>query len=758
MTSANNSRCYQGIQRIYRNAVVQHIRDRMFKAFETEAIKKLREPFKTDEWVAIELAAQASRESGELDAPIRDDFDLLGVNHFFNIFDKHWKVLMGEALEELAEKKLRQAVLGWMKEIKTLRDPLSHPAEADFTREDSFRLLDCGRRVLSRLDRADEADEIARLIDQILERRGADDERMTLDHRLPSKESVVVGFVGRKTELSELRDWFDEPTSALWALAGEGGKGKSAIAYQFACEIQKRAPAPFQTVLWLSAKKRRFIEGVTAEIGNPDFQDLETALSQVLSQLGWAEDSDLPLESRKARVLELLNEFPALVVVDDMDSLDAESEDAIAFFVLQVSKTRSKILLTSRRTVFGMGSTTTHVSGFTEGDARVFIQNRIELMGLDEAAFTEPVVREIVKLTDGSPLYIEDLLRLSISAKSPGVALTMWRESKGSEVRRYALERECELLTQNARDVLLAGCAAKGSVSFSELSSIVGVDDESVSVALQELRTLFLVPAPKFVEGEQRFNLNVNTRSLVREVYGKTDQWRRIHAAYQTITKGLPSGGRSKIGAIIRQCGLLVRSNRLEEAETLMNNALGDRPGDSDLYGFSGWIYKSWQPPRVADARRQFNRAAELRSVKEDMYEHWARMEISQREWTKAAAAAEKGLELMPDSASLCYLAGKARSQTGRELLGGLHHDRATKENELAFAHLDHAFAVFGEGDRVSKEEICRALVLLCETVKDLHGIRRFLGLWKREAPGGYRLDTETQRLQHKFKTTFDLD
>ena len=63
MTSANNSRCYQGIQRIYRNAVVQHIRDRMFKAFETEAIKKLREPFKTDEWVAIELAAQAfSRE------------------------------------------------------------------------------------------------------------------------------------------------------------------------------------------------------------------------------------------------------------------------------------------------------------------------------------------------------------------------------------------------------------------------------------------------------------------------------------------------------------------------------------------------------------------------------------------------------------------------------------------------------------------------------------------------------------------------
>ena len=135
---------------------------------------------------------------------------------------------------------------------------------------------------------------------------------MALDHRLPSKESVVVGFVGREVELAELRAWFDEPTSSLWALAGEGGKGKSAIAYTFACEVRERAPVPFQTVLWLSAKKRRFIEGVTAELDEPDFQDLGTALSQLLIQLGWSEDVALPLESRKAKVIELLNEFPAL--------------------------------------------------------------------------------------------------------------------------------------------------------------------------------------------------------------------------------------------------------------------------------------------------------------------------------------------------------------------------------------------------------------------------------------------------------------
>ena len=681
----------------------------MTLAFGHDAAEKVRGTFKAEEWERIRSDAQSSRVTAQLDAPIKDNFDLLGINHFFNTFDKYWSVLSGASADEATEKKRKQAVLGWMKEIKVLRDPLSHPAETDFTRDDSFRLLDCGRRVLLSLGHPEEAGEIASLIEQVLGRSDSDDVRPALDDRLPSKESVVVGFVGRELELGELRAWFDEPTSARWALAGEGGKGKSAIAYMFACEIKKRAPEPFQTVLWLSAKKRRFVERVVAEIDEPDFKDLDTALSQLLVQFGWAEDVDLPLETRKARVLELLDGFPALVVVDDVDSLDAENEDAIEFFSFQAPKTRSKILFTSRRTVFGMGGSTTHVSNFSQDDAERFIRNRCELMQLDQGAFTSLVIGEITKVTDGSPLYIEDLLRLSISAKSPGAALTMWRDHAGSEVRRYALARECELLSRRARDILLASCVVKGSVSFSELANIVGVGDEDVSAALQDLQRLFLVPAPKFVEGEQRFSLNINTRALVREVYGQTDEWRRVKSAYESITKGLPAGGRSKVGAIIRQCGLLVRSGRQEEAERVMAKALADRPGDPDLYGFSGWIYKSWEPPRLADARKHFVRSGQLKCLKEDMYEHWARMEMKQREWTKAASAAEEGLKLLPDSAVLSYLAGRVRGELSKELLGGLHQDRALKEAGVAQRHLEHALASVRPEDRISVPEVSQS-------------------------------------------------
>ena len=749
----NNTYCYEGIQRVYRNALVGYLRARMTEEFGDVASDRLREPFKATEWTDIRCSAQIPRRSGRVDAPIEDDFDLLSVNHFFNIFDKHWTALTKESLDTVEAKAAKQAVLGWMKEIKTFRDPLAHPASIDFSREDSFRLLDCARRVLARLGFQDKATEIMDLVDQVL--GSTDQDETALDHRLPSKESVVVEFVGREGELSELRTWFDEPTSALWALAGEGGKGKSAIAYTFAQEVRRQAPVPFQIVMWLSAKKRRFVEGMTTRVESPDFHDLESALSRILIEFGWAEDAELPVASKTERVVELLNEFPALLVVDDVDSLDAEGEEAIAFFVMQVSKTRSKVLFTSRRTMFGLGACTTHVSGFSSKDARTFIDSRLKLMNLDDAAFTQSVMQDIVRVSDGSPLYMEDLLRLSISAKSPSAALRMWQGRKGVQVRRYALERECELLTASARDVLLAACVAEGTVSFSELVSIVGVNDENVASALQELRQLFLVPKPTFVEGEQRFGVNVNTRALVREVYDKTEQWRRIEAAYRAITQGLPSGGRTKIGAIIRQCGLLVRSAKLDEAEKLINSALEERPGDADLYGFSGWIYKKWTPPRIADARLRFGRAAELRSIKEEMYEHWSRMEREEREWTRGAVAAEKGLELVPESGLLRFWAGRSRADLAKELLGGLHHARAASEAKAARQHFEWALKTLGDGEKVTRDSVYRSLVLLCETMRDVGGLGHFLGRWEQESSGNTVLEFEKQRLEIKFKRSF---
>src|SRR5581483_11000691 len=448
MTKSNLAICYQGIQRTYRNAIVDYIRVRLRQSFPLDYLEKLKKPFEK-EWESIAESAFERRQTGEIGGNIVDEFDLLGVNHFYNIFEAHFEHLCPSCLEANQKKKARQALLQWMKTIKNLRDPLSHPSEQDFGFEDSFILLDSARRVLSQLGLQKDAGLIKSLIDELSGGRPSiTSEREPLEDRLPPRESIVVDFVGRQKELRNLWTWFEDPVTRRWALAGEGGKGKSALAYKFATDVKLAAPRLFQIVLWLSAKKRRFLEGTAVSIDTPDFADLDTALNKILTCYGWAEEVGAVTEIKKKRVLELIDTFPALMVVDDVDTLEGQDEDAIEFFSFVVPQTRTKVLFTSRRQVFGMGGTTTHIGGLEDQDAERFIFSRCRLMELDPSVLTKEVIREVIKVTESSPLYIEDLVRL-FAIVTPREAIRAWKEKAGDEARQYALGRELDLLSDD---------------------------------------------------------------------------------------------------------------------------------------------------------------------------------------------------------------------------------------------------------------------------------------------------------------------
>jgi hypothetical protein len=81
----NNVICYEGIQRIYRNAMIRFIRSRLCDVYPQNFEAKLRAPFQK-EWEGVRQHALESRQSGELDVPLIDDFDFLSVNHFFQSF------------------------------------------------------------------------------------------------------------------------------------------------------------------------------------------------------------------------------------------------------------------------------------------------------------------------------------------------------------------------------------------------------------------------------------------------------------------------------------------------------------------------------------------------------------------------------------------------------------------------------------------------------------------------------------------------
>jgi len=92
-TVDNLALCYQGIQRDYRNTVIGHIRANLQKAFPQDYLEKAKGPF-LREWDEVNAAAEERRRTGELEAPLVDDIDVLGVNNFFNLFDSYAEQLI----------------------------------------------------------------------------------------------------------------------------------------------------------------------------------------------------------------------------------------------------------------------------------------------------------------------------------------------------------------------------------------------------------------------------------------------------------------------------------------------------------------------------------------------------------------------------------------------------------------------------------------------------------------------------------------
>lgn len=571
---------YEVLQRHLRNAVVDHVRDSFRVAYGDKAVDQLRRPFKEEEWDEAARSAESARVLGFVTREHIDEFDYLGINHLFNIFDAHFDVLIPS--EELPPKefmgKMRQETLGWLRDIRGVRDPISHPPAEDLPVSDAVRVVDSAWRLLRRLHLVDEAETVSQIYGELVRRTAEaappDPLQEGLYDTLPPAESIVVDFVGREEELKALWSWLLSGASNRWMLAGDGGKGKSAIAYRFASLVRAFKPEPLCAVFWMTAKRRRFEEGQTINAGPADFWDLDSALDKILTDYGWPEETTQSVDAKRTTVTSLLDEFPALLVVDDLDSIPPDEEDVVEFLTLEAPRARSRILATSRRLFAGMGKTCTTVAGLGESDAMTFIESRAQLLEIPPPVINESQRRQVVAICEGSPLYMEDFLRLCKFL--PFIdAIEAWRSRQGDEVRQYALDREIEMLTPTAKEVLHTCALAEQPLSLLEIQRITGRAGDASLAAVDELTRMYLVRAPELIEDIPRFQVNRNLALLVRESLEES-QAARVGAAIWAVLGKLPGPAVAKsVGDYCRQARVLVEGQRYKEAAQTIEAGLG---------------------------------------------------------------------------------------------------------------------------------------------------------------------------------------
>jgi Tetratricopeptide repeat len=240
MTSCN-ALVYEAILRVYRNAVVDLIRSGMQAAYPDDYENRVTSRFGS--WDAIVSAAARSAVTGVVAHPHQDVFDYLDVSHFPVLLDKYFSVLAPvEGLPPEQANELKRQMLSYVREIKTIRDPLSHPGTPDIGVFDALRAVDNASRALRVLGLPEAAEKIEPLLREVAAKASAPG--------VASRASVTVGkpvrllprpqgLAGRADLLAGLHVRLTSGADLrprMVALCGLGGAGKTSVAVEYAHE------------------------------------------------------------------------------------------------------------------------------------------------------------------------------------------------------------------------------------------------------------------------------------------------------------------------------------------------------------------------------------------------------------------------------------------------------------------------------------------------------------------------------------------
>ncbi|WP_433288446.1 NB-ARC domain-containing protein [Micromonospora sp. CA-244673] len=681
------------------------------------------------------------------------------MNHFYNIFEKFFPDLVDENLRPIGEalKPFKNSVLASLREIKAIRDPISHPPETDLSPYDALNVVHNAGRVLKALNLTGPMNRLESIQTELARRAASLDvtsygSSPSLSCSLPPKEEMFDHFIGRTTELEELWRWLADPSAGRWVLVGEGGKGKSAIAYQFCNTVRHLASGNLVGIFWLSAKRRRYQEASVREINNPDFHDLDSALSKLLNDYGWSTEVSKSVDAKREQVLELMRSLPSLIVADDIDSIDPDCEDVVEFLTYDAPRTGSKILLTSRRQYAGMSRSSTKVSGLAGGDAEEFLRTMANRLALADAKLPARF-ESIIELTEGSPLYMEDLLRLC--RRLPvDKAIERWRNESGDSARRYALQRERELLSPLAQEVLDACCLARVELSVAQLERILNKSEALIFGALDELEKSYLVPGPVIIDDIPTFRVNRNLESLVRkDVRQDASRLALRNAVEAVVTPSRGSSSTRQVDGYVRQIRVLTSSRRPQEALNVADQALDAFPNNPHLLAAQALAFAAMSPSRDADARAAWSRAFQLGNSRKEVYLQWSWFEAEQQNWTQMSNAAQNGITRCGERHELLLQAGYAESRLGQA------QDRAL-DGALAQQSFDRAANLLKRALRAAEQQgasdadksrIYKALVVNGQSMhrneEILYWMKQWLS-WNPDDP--YALD-ECRRQSKKF-------
>lgn len=451
----------------------------------------------------------------------------------------------------------------------------------------------------------------------------------SLDHNLPDRHLICSKFIGREGILSLLWEWLSDEFEYSKILCGDGGKGKTSIAYEFSTKFVSQAPYGYERVVWLSVKEKQFsgIDNDYYDLHDSDFSCARSFLLNLLEKcsLESEEYDGLAINEIKKELRSSLPIFPSLIIVDDIDSLSDDEQRKVVDYCRQLGSDKVRFLITTRKKLAYSSDLCIDIPGLEFSDYSDFVKIITTKHKIPDLKSQE--LEKLYNATDGSPLLSSSILRLCKQGLPFKKAIEEWKNHAGEDARSAAIQREIESLSRPAKRFLLC-IYYFGGCSATELKQASGYLNNQLSDYIEELQALFIIGEPSIIEGEPRYAVSNTTALVVKSMEKELAlDFNKIKANVRDMKSGVPSSGkqgnRKFVGIVIRQSIALLNDKKNSDAIKTVDEGLKSFPDNPDLILMKTRCLSESTKPDYEQIKKLAMLAVKKGQKKERVFEYW---------------------------------------------------------------------------------------------------------------------------------------
>ena len=388
------------------------------------------------------------------------------------------------------------------------------------------------------------------------------------------RAAPVAGIVGREPELAALDQFLHEPGALL--LTGEPGIGKTTLweagiesARTRGLRVLTARPSGAEAELSFAALTD-LLEDVESEalagLPVPQRRALEVALLRAAPEAGPAEPRAIGLAFLNA-LRALSADEPLLIAIDDVQWLDASSEDALAFAARRLGDAAIGFLLTKRSdsasaVEHALAPARLEVTPLSLGATRRVLYERLGL------SLSRRVLRQIVDAAGGNPLFAVELGRALAEWGPPEIG----EHIAAPEALEDLVGARVARLPDDQRRLLLA-VALSADLRLPQLAEIATVDaiDDALDAGLLVVdRDRVRASHPLLGAAARKYSRASERRDLHLALAGAVAPERR--ALHLALTADRPD---AYLAAIVADAAARAEARTAsEEAATLARHAL----------------------------------------------------------------------------------------------------------------------------------------------------------------------------------------